>query len=256
MPRGGVIWNPAPRVSVKALYSAAFRAPSLNETVLNYVPPPWVGGPSLKGNLNLSPEKVATVDLGVSYEGRRFQAGVGFFHSKQTDNIILTDVNTAGRYVNLGQAKFHGFEAEGKYYFARNFFLMGSALYQANSDDAGNRNVTPIANYGAKAGVSYDSPHKFSVGLFDVHQGPVHGYSGALNPRPRAYDLLNSNIRYDLSRHLPPNPRTSVALVMHADNLTNRTVWLPDWKDQPGDSIFYHRGRTIYIGVELSLRRE
>ncbi len=254
VPRAGVIWSPAPRFSVKALYSEAFRAPSLNETLLNYVPPPSIGGPSLKGNRNLSPEKVATVDLALSYQGNRFQAGVGYFHSKQKDNIILTDVTTAGRYVNLGEATFQGVELEGKYYLKKNFFLTGSALYQVSEDENGNHNLTPISNYGAKAGISYEPFKAFSVSLFDVHQGPLHGYSAALNPKPGAYDLLNAHLRYDLSRYLAPNDRTAVAFVAHADNLTDKALWLPDWKDTPGDSIFSNRGRTLYFGIEVSLR--
>ena len=37
VPRFGVIWNPTSKLSVKALYSQAFRAPSINETTLDYV---------------------------------------------------------------------------------------------------------------------------------------------------------------------------------------------------------------------------
>ena len=47
VPRGGVIWNPVSRWFAKALYSEAFRAPSLNETLLHYIPPPAIGGPNL-----------------------------------------------------------------------------------------------------------------------------------------------------------------------------------------------------------------
>src|SRR5436305_1800819 len=36
VPRAGVVWNTTAHVNVKALYSKAFRAPSLNETRLNH----------------------------------------------------------------------------------------------------------------------------------------------------------------------------------------------------------------------------
>jgi outer membrane receptor for ferrienterochelin and colicin len=63
VPRGGVIWSPISHYTVKALFSEAFRAPSINETGMDYIPPTAIGGPSLIGNLHLSPEKVATYDL-------------------------------------------------------------------------------------------------------------------------------------------------------------------------------------------------
>ena len=256
VPRGGVIWNATSRVSVKALYSEAFRAPSLNETLLHYVPPPEIGGPSLLGNPNLLPEKVATVDFGVTYQATRFQAGVDYFHSKLTDNIILADATTAGHYVNMGQVTFQGVELEGKYYVRKNFFLTGSGLYQTNVDGSGNKNVTPVANFGAKAGISYESANGLTASVFDVYQGHIDGYSLALNPTPGAYNLLNAHLRFDLSRHLFPDSRTGVALVAHGDNLENRAIWLPDWKDNPGDSIFANRGRTVYVGLEFSVKKD
>jgi len=256
VPRGGVIWNATPHVSVKALYSQAFRAPSINETFLDYVPPPAIGGPGLLGNRNLVPEKVATIDFGVTWQGTRFQAGIDYFHSKLTDNIILADATTDGHYVNQGQTTFQGVELEGKYYLRKSFFVTGSGLYQANVDGSGNTNVTPIANVGAKAGISYESANGFTAGLFDVYQGHVDGYANALNPYPGAYSLLNANLRFDLSKHLLPNSRTGLALVAHGDNLANHAIWLPDWKDRPGDSVFANRGRTVYLGIEVSVKKD
>ena len=256
VPRIGVIWSPAPHFSVKALYSEAFRAPSINETHLHYVPPPWLGGPSLKGNLNLTPEKVATVDLGLTYQGNRFQTGVDYFHSTHTADIIVVGFTTAGRYVNSGKIAFQGVELEGKYYFQKNFFLTGSSLYQTNEGNADNTNITPIANFGAKAGISYESLNGLTAGVFDVYQGPVHGYSGSLNPRPGSYNLLNANLRFDVSRYLHAGGDTRVALVAHGENLANTAVWLPDWKNVPGDSTFSNRGRTLYFGIEVSFQTE
>jgi outer membrane receptor protein involved in Fe transport len=256
VPRIGVICNPTPHFDIKALYSGAFRAPSLNETLIDYVPPAWVGGPSLMGNRNLVPEMVATVDIGVGYQGNRFQAEAGYFHNKQTDSIVLANATTAGEYVNLGGVTFHGVELEGKYYFANSFFVTGSAIYQGNRDSNGNSNVTPIANFSSKAGISYELESRVTMSLFDDFEGPLHGYTAAINPKPGAYDMLNAHVRYDLSKWLPANSRSTVALVVHANNLVNKAVWLPDWKDQPGDSIFFNRGRTVYAGLEVSLKKE
>ena len=126
VPRGGVVWAPTSRTSVKGLYSQAFRAPSLDENLLN--------NPGLGGNPDLKPEKVATVDLALYYETGRIQTGVDYFHSKFTDNIVSLPGATRSVYFNLGQVTFNGVELEGKYYFRKDFFVQGSMLYQHNVD--------------------------------------------------------------------------------------------------------------------------
>jgi outer membrane receptor for ferrienterochelin and colicin len=256
IPRGGVVWTVAPRWTLKALYSQAYRAPSLNETLLHYVPPADIGGPSLLGNLNLLPERVATIDAELNYQRNRFQASAGYFHSVQTDRIVLSNVTSNGTYMNVGRATFDGVEGEGKYYFKKNFLLMASASYRLNVEGSSTP-ITPIPDLGAKAGISYESSSKgLTVGMFDLYEGPVHGYGAALNPKPNAYSLLSANFLLDLSKYLhAPHPH-SIALVAHGENLANTALWLPDWKDVPGDTIFVNRGRSIYVGLEFSLKKD
>ncbi|HEX5229384.1 MAG TPA: TonB-dependent receptor [Bryobacteraceae bacterium] len=256
VPRGGIVWTPTSRWSVKALYSQAFRAPSLNETLLHYIPPPAIGGPSLIGNPNLVPEKVATIDAEIRYQGNRFEGSVDYFHSRQTDIIVLANVTTAGTYMNLGSAAFDGAEAEGKYYFRKYFYVTGSVTHLFDVAGDGSGPITPVSTWSAKAGISYESSNGLTVGLFDVFEGSAgEGYAAALNPKPVAYSLLNANFRLDLSKHLHLNG-PGLALVAHGENLANTAVWLPDWKDVPGDTIFLNRGRAIFAGIEFSLKKD
>jgi len=257
VPRGGIIWNPVSHISVKALYSQAFRAPSLFENDMDLGPPVWQGPPTLYGDPNLRPEKVATIDLGIGYEGRRFQYGINYFHSRQHDPIIQTPVGSDVRYVNGSDATFQGFEFEGKYYVRKNWFLMGSTMYQTSVDALGNENLTPVAHWVPKAGISYSSSSNgFTAGLFDVYQEAIPGYTYATNPPPGAFHMVNANLRYDLSRFIPATYKTGLALVVHATNLANHGMWLPDWKDTPGNTIFAQRGRTIFAGIEVTLGKE
>jgi outer membrane receptor for ferrienterochelin and colicin len=251
VPRAGVIWKPSAHYAVKALYSQAFRAPSINETKMDYIPPLAIGGPSLIGNPNLSPEKVATSDLELLYGNKRVEAEINYFYSKQTNDIVESNVTTAGEYVNLGQAAFHGGELEVKYYLRKDFLLIGAGSYQGNHDGSGNQNITPVPNLGAKAGLSYQSGNGITASLFDVHEGPLNGYSQAINPKPTAYDLLNSHFAYDLSRFLHPES-AGISLTAQGNDLLDKAVWLPDWKDVPGDSIFLIRGRSVLAGLVVS----
>jgi outer membrane receptor for ferrienterochelin and colicins len=84
VPRAGLILYPLSNVNVKALYSQAFKAPTINELGLNH--------PAMQGNPDLKSEKVHTVDIGVNYLGEKIQGGVNYFFSKQTE-IIFQDLS-------------------------------------------------------------------------------------------------------------------------------------------------------------------
>jgi outer membrane receptor protein involved in Fe transport len=246
VPRGGVVWAPTSRTSVKGLYSQAFRAPSLDENLLN--------NPGLGGNPDLKPEKVATVDLALYYETGRIQTGVDYFHSKFTDNIVSLPGATRSVYFNLGQVTFNGVELEGKYYFRKDFFVQGSMLYQHNVDQTGASNVSPIPNFGFKAGMSYASRRGITAGLFDVSDGGFGNYT-AVNPLQGWHHILNGNFRYDLSKHLPVGDRTGVAAVLHANNLSNQVIWLPSGFSSV-DTVPVQQGRDIFGGLEFSLGKD
>lgn len=251
VPRVGVIWNPKPRLTVKALHGEAFRAPSLDEIGMQYP------GGTLNGNPNLKPETVKTVDLALSYQDKRVQAGIGYFHSDQSDSITLMNDAAGVRWVNLGETTFDGVEAEGKYYLKKNWLLLGSLLYQSNYDQNGAPNVTPIPNYQLKGGISYQAENGLTASLFDSYQGALdRKYDGALNPSPTSYHLLSSHFRYDLSRRLGVDDRKGFALVAHAENLTNRQVWLPAWGEGMGSTMPVYRGRTVYLGIEVWFKHE
>ena len=244
VPRSGVVVNVSSRVHVKALYSKAFRAPSINETKLNH--------PGLAGNPDARPEKVGTFDLEWSYHGRRLQGSVGYFHSRQTDSIFVDSSLPRWQYRNLGEATFQGGEASAKYYVHPRVLVLGSLVYQTSEDGQGNTHVTPVSNVGAKAGISYQST-LLTASLFDSYQGNLDGFSGTVtptaNPNTSAYHLVSTRVRFDVSKLT----RTSrgLALFVQGDNLTNKEVWHPDWGGSSGDTLPAYRGRSVLFGVEI-----
>lgn len=249
VPRGGVIWSPTARVSVKALYSQAFRAPSIDETLLNH--------PYLAGNRDLSPEHVATIDLGASYQGRRVYAAASLFHSVQTNKIIVGPGIGRAQWTNSpDEVKTNGVEMEGKYYFAKNFYALGSMLYQRVGDGAGQYLLTPIPAWSGKAGISFQARNDLTASVFNVYDGSLPGYPAGLNPSPDSYNLVNVQVKYDLTKYCGFASKNRLALIVHGDDLSNHQVWLPNWGQSFVDSMPEIRGRTIYAGLEFSLDRQ
>ena len=247
VPRGGIIWSPATRWNVKALYGQAFRAPSINETTLNH--------PGLKGDINLQPENVATFDVELSYHGDRIQGSANYFHSQHTDSIVIDASEQVWRYVNSGEATFQGVEFDGKYYVNRNLYVLGSLLHQSNHDGDGATNITPVPNTSAKGGISFQNERGITASVFDNYQGSLNGFSSILNPQPASRHLVSAHARLDVAALFKASQTAGVALVINMDNLTNDQVWLPDWGSNTGDTIPAGRGRTVYVGVEMSVGR-
>lgn len=248
VPRAGLIWYPVSRINVKALYSQAFRAPSINEIGLKH--------PAMQGNPNVKSEKVNTIDIGVNYQGEQIQGGVNYFFSRQT-KVIFQD--RSGKYAlptydNIGEIDLQGVEFEGKYYLNKSLLLMASMLYQTNKDKEGDENVTPIANFGAKAGISYKSEKGVTVSLFDIYQGDLDKkYDTQVNPSSGAYNLMNLHCRFNLNKFFDWKLNQDLSLLLQVDNLLDKEIWLPNWGLILGNSIPANQGRTVYFGMQVSL---
>ena len=243
VPRGGIIWSPSKTASIKVLYGEAFRPLSIDESTLNL--------PDIHGNSQLVPEIVETFDLGLTLQYTHLQLGADYFHNHQIHSII-TGGEAPIHYENLGGVVFDGVVAEGKYYFRRDFFTQGSFLFQTNHDQTGSSNVTPIPNYGFKAGMSYKSYRGMELGLFDVSDGKPKAYAFNVNPLTGWHNSLNAEARQDVSRYLHMSEKNTVALAAHANDLLNQTVWMPGFGFFNIDSIPVQQGRTVYAGVEFS----
>jgi len=248
VPRAGVIWTPTSEFTLKALYGGAYRAPSLDETLINH--------PGLQGNPNLVPETVGTLDLQASYQTNRFLVSADYFHSRQ-ENLIVEDAAVyPAHYVNLTTpAIFQGVDWESKYYFRKNWFAMASALYQT-SHNATLEPLSPIPAFSAKAGISYQGPGGATLSIFDAYQGHTPGYSQALNPLPDAIHSVSAHVRYDLSKRWFKNDKRGFAPFIYADNLTNTPVWLPLWGSGTLNTAPVNRGRTVLFGIEFWQKAE
>ncbi|NQU39321.1 MAG: TonB-dependent receptor [Lentisphaerae bacterium] len=250
VPRAGAIWHPVPRINVKALYSEAFRAPSINETSLQH--------PNLKGNPDVNPERVDAIDLGVTYLGDHLQAGVNLFQAKQTDIIAFgASASVVGPpefiYDNVGEVTIRGVELSGKCYLNKQWFLTGSLLYQEGEDNEGNQHPTPIPALSAKAGISYMSHAGTIVSLFDTWQDePDKSYDALLNKGGDAFHMLSLHCKADLRTLFGLDASPGISVFLQVDNLLDEEVWLPDWLSF-GRTAPANQGRAAYIGIEMSI---
>lgn len=248
VPRIGVIWSPASRFNVKALYGQAFRAPSLNETSIDF--------PAIQGNKDLKAEEVSTFDLSLSYLGEQTQVSVNYFYSTLS-NMIYQDISNGAfaLYSNFKtNSTISGFEFEGKYYINRNLYLSGSALYQNTEDEDGNSDITPIADFGFKAGISYVLDESATLSLFNIYQGDLsESLQGSLNEKAGSYNLLYLYGKLNVNKLFKLDIQPNFDLVLQVDNVLDEEVWLPNWGQEKGTTAPFKQGRTFYAGLKLSI---
>jgi outer membrane receptor protein involved in Fe transport len=246
VPRLGAILFLPRGFHAKALYSEAFRAPGINELSLQH--------PNLQGNPNLNPEQSANFDLSLGYQGGQGQVTASYFRNKQTDIIVQDRKGLPWQYANLGEAQIEGFELEGKAYVTRRLYLSGSLLYQNASDDVGRSGLTPIAEFSAKTGISYQWDAGHTLSLFNAYQGDIDDQltTETFNPAPGAYDLLYLHGKLDLSRVFKLTGSRQFSLLVQVDNLLDKTVWVPAWGSGVVDSMPYNKGRAVYVGASAT----
>lgn len=245
-PRVGLIWAPDDIVNVKALFSNAFRAPSMMELYLKH--------PTLVGTSNLKPEKVQTIDLGVNVQSENVSFGVNNFFSQVTNTIYPKQNPTfPNQYKNQSiPSTFVGMEVEGKIYITKEFMLIGSGLYQKNTNGDSVGNMMPVPEASAKGGVSY-SANGFTMSVFNIYEGNLHPrYDATYNKTREAFNLLNANLSYEISR-LFELDIPQITFDVEGYNLLNKEVWLPPTglaKQYTGPEI---RGASVYVGVTVGL---
>ncbi len=243
-PRLGMIWTPADVVNVKALYSNAFRAPSMMELYLSH--------PTLMGKSDLKPEKVRTVDLGVNVQSENASFGINTFYSEITNTIYpKQNIPPPNEYNNQNiPTTFVGVEVEGKVYFTKELMLIGSGLYQKNTNGDSIGNMMPVPEASAKGGISY-SANGFTASVFNIYEGALHPrYNATYNKTREAFSILNATLKYEISRAFKLEVPV-ITLDVEGYNLLDEEIWLPPTglaRNYTGPEI---QGFSFYCGVTV-----
>ena len=86
----------------------------------------FINAPAFKGNPNLKPETIKTVDAQLIYHKPTYSLSTTLYRSKQEDVISRDSVegSTQLLQMNAGELTFKGIEIEGEYKFKRQLTLM------------------------------------------------------------------------------------------------------------------------------------
>ena len=252
VPRTGLIWAITERLSAKAFWTNAFRAPSLNELTID--------APTQKGKPDLRPETIETWDVSLSFNGNGVYASGNAFYSRMEDIIQpvftgqMLGTRKINRYQNAKDIQLMGAGCEAKSYLTRELLVNASANYQeaTNADDRWG--FLPIPLYTGKLGASYVSGRGWVLGASALLNG---AYSDTftlakLNPAPEAgvrADLFGS---LELSSLLKLQGKQSVRVLAKVRNLFDEDVWIPEWGGS-SDVLPELRGRTYAFGLEMEI---
>jgi len=261
-PRAGLIFYPLEHINVKALYSTAYRAPSLDELYLDFF---TMSGKMVPHNdtewiypghtYNLDPEKVYTYDFGINYQDDKVRFGINGFYSKMK-NLITQAQGTmmVGVWDNLGEVTVSGLECEGTYYLTRNLLFEGSFLFQQTKNlKSSEENITPLPNFSVKGGLSYRSDFGLTLSAFNTFEpAPDQKYWSSLNKTTKNFNMTNVHCSYDMNKLFGLSKAKELSLVLNIDDLLGTEVWLPAWGMIYGSTIPYVQGRTIYGGFKVA----
>jgi len=240
-PRFGAIVKLSDQVGMKLLYGEAFRSPFSVEQSINR--------PSAKGNPNLQPEEAKTFNAQIFYNTPKAYTALTYYTS-ELEKAILAG---SGTFSNSDQIDFEGLEWEWKVYPVPGWFLTGSLSYQTNEDQSGNQDVGLVPNGMAKAGLSYESPLGYSLGLFNSYFGDAARITSASNANPDAdaYNWLTFKGELALAKFFPRVKIPNVALNLFVDNVLDEDVFFPESLRNRINTFPLRRGIGVYGGATV-----
>jgi outer membrane receptor for ferrienterochelin and colicins len=250
VPRGGLTYHHPQGWGFKTLYGEAYRAANVNENDINI--------PFFKGNPNLSPEMIKTVDAQVFYQQHGYQFALTYYHSLQQHLII--DIPPTGKSpstnINGKEMAFQGVELESKAkLFDERLFFTSSLAYQTN-EFQGITHTTLVPDWLGKVGVSYSFDQGFSAGLFHnfstraVVNKNSYPFVMDLNPVAKPTNLMTLKLSADLKKMA--FMKLPFSLNLYAYNLLDNKINLPILEYGTVNTIPQRSGQSFYFSMEYN----
>lgn len=250
----GAIYNMFRNTDLVVNVARSYRAPSLEER-FKYID---LGAYVQLGNQDLKPEDGYFADLGVRYWGNRLQVEGSAFVNRITNMIVeapgefiynttdgKSDTLPALIASNVSKALLYGFEIDGSWMFARNFYADFSGSYTIGKDTENDTYLPLIPPFSGRLGLTYNYPKvgSVSVSLFaaskqdKIAEGeiPTDGYC--------RLDMALSTKVFNFGR-------CGLQIFGGIDNITN-TAYVNHLSTNRGD-IRYEPGRNFYIRANFT----
>lgn len=230
-PRIGLIYNPAPRTTLKALYGQAFRAPNVYERFYYPGPEP------------LAPEKIRTYELVVEhYFTADYRVGISAYRYNVHDLISQVPQPDGSFYfANIDHYAANGVELEFEGPAVAGVHVRTSYAFQRAYDEGTGEELTSSPRHLAKLNVTFPIyKDRLTSGLELQYNGAVRTLRGAT-----AGDFLLGN--FTLAAHRLPGGCELSASVY---NIFNERYGYPGAGDHDQDVIL-QEGRTVRVRVKV-----
>lgn len=186
-PRVGITWAFIKDASFKVLYGEAFRAPSFVEMFTT-------NQPVIRGNDDLSPERIKTYEVGLSYKFNKYvTSSANYFYNDISDLIALraleSNQNTF-HYENFGDAHVQGLETETKVTISKGNYLFMNYTFQNPEDNHGN-DLPSVAQHKGNFGVNVHYWKYMNTNLSTFVSGRRSRAEGDARDDLPAYALIN-----------------------------------------------------------------
>jgi iron complex outermembrane receptor protein len=202
-PRAGLVFKATENSSIKALYSRAFRAPSVEE---------FGGHWNRLYNENLKPEIIDVAELSWLLRKDNFQFDINGFYSYWNDGIIVKNMgNHQTMAVNLQKNRAFGGEFLTKFLiksFKADLGFAYSNSYQV-SDTGSNIHYSLYPTYALKGDFRYNfSDIKMEIGTNTIFYGdwtatdPINNFFHGEISELKPYWRMDFTLRKELSKHI------------------------------------------------------
>jgi iron complex outermembrane receptor protein len=234
-PRAALVWTPTQRATVKLLYNAAFRPPSVTETQSN-------GTFAALGNPNLSPSKTHMEELQFGYRLSTFELTASVF-SYKTNFLVGTTTDIESplglAYVNGKSDTASGLDGEVRWHLDRTLAISLNGMAQRHTSPSDSyyiaespprKLVNLVIDWSISAGWN---GYVSGSGVFD--QGRA---ASDLRPPPGNYGLLNVALRAStLPGGLVATVRATNALNKYYVQPSGSATAIPYDIPQPGREV-------------------
>jgi iron complex outermembrane receptor protein len=238
-PRLALIFKPAPKTAVKAMWGTAFRAPTAYE--LHYS-----NGDSFVANPDLSPERIRTGEVVVErYFGDRYRIMASVYDSRVRD--LITQVVSADghlQFFNVDSVATRGIEGEVEAKWSSGIASRVAYSFQHATDARSHQALVNSAKQLVTVNLTVPLGGNQVFAGIDLHVvGPVETLNGAFT-KSFAVPNLTLTTR-EFHDHL--------TLSAHVANLFDSKYGYPGG-DEHRQNIIYQDGRTFRVGVKYVWR--